>query len=355
MKLPSRVRLRDIAAEAAVSVNTVSRALNNKWDVSQETRKHVLGVAERLGYTPNILARSLVQRATRTLGLVVTDATHPYYMQIIRSVEKVTSEAGFALLLATSGSDPERERRAITLMRERCVDGILLAPVDVQQPHIATITKDHDTPVVLLTRWPEGYKGPLVTIDNETGSRLATRHLLDLGHRRIAMLTRSGADLNPRLRIAGWCYELKADGLACDEALIHPEEASIEGGRRGAQWLMDAQPRPTAIITYSDMQAIGVVMGLREAGIDVPGDVSVVGFDDVLLASLVTPALSTVSQRIHTIGTIGAEMLQAWLLGQPVEREQVFLDPEFVPRESSGRAPETVRRPARKRVGRMQV
>ncbi len=339
-KVRTRVRLSDVAEAAGVSINTASRALTGKRDVSERTRASVLAVAERMGYTPNALARSLVQRQTKTIGLIVTDATHDFYSPIIRSIEETVSAEGFSLLLATSTGDTEKEQRAVATMKERCVDGILFTAVNVDAPHVLSTLSDARVPIVLLTRWPRAYDGLLVTIDNVAGARLAIRHAVNLGHSRIAIVSRFGTDQNPELRAKGWAQELQAHGMNLDESMMIKAESTIDGGRGAVPWLLRQTPRPTAVVTYSDVQAVGVISGLLEAGVRVPQDISVIGFDDVPLATLVSPKLTTVSQRIGEIGRIGAELLISRIRQTAIENEQVVLVPELVPRDSSGPAPD---------------
>lgn len=330
------VRLRDIAQMAGVSVNTVSRALNDKPDVSAETRERVRGIAERVGYSPNLLAKSLVSGLTHTIGLVVTDCTDPYYAGLIRAVEDVAGREGFGLLLATSNEETDKERRGLALLTGRRVDGLLLTAVDVNAPHVGQLLRG-EIPVVLLSRRPRGYRGPFVGIDNVRGARAAVRYLYDLGHRRIAAVGRRGPASSGRERLTGFRQELRACGLPHEPGLIHRTEPSVAGGRGAVPWLLALDPRPTAVLTYNDAQAVGVTKGLQEAGLSVPGDVSVVGFDDIALAALVHPPLTTVAQPIDEIGRRGAETLIRWVRqGAAAERRPLVLSSRLVVRGSAG-------------------
>ena len=328
-----RIRLQDVADEVGVSVNTVSRALTGKFDVSVVTRERVKAVAARLGYTPNVLARSLVQGATRTVGLIVTDCTAPYYSLLIRAIESVTSDAGFGLLLATSNDDVNKERAALTMLRERCVDGILLTPVDVRSQHVRSMVDD-PVPVVLLTRRPTGYPGPFVGPDNVLCARLAVRHLVESGHRRIAHLGRSDPVSSARERLRGWRSELRAHGLTAENTLIHRTAHTAEAGREAATWLLGIEPRPSAVFCYSDVLAIGLISGLHDAKIAVPRQISVIGCDDIPLGALVTPTLTTVAQGIGDIGQLGADILIGRINGDRQPQESVVLRPRLVKRSS---------------------
>ncbi len=333
-KRQAPARLRDIAAMAGVSVNTVSRALNDKPDVSPRTRTRVRSIAERLGYSRNLLARSLASGRTTTLGLVVTDCTDPYYATLIRAVEKETSRMGFGLLLVTSNEDPAKERQGLALLQGRRVDGILLTAVDVEAPHVRRLL-DQPVPTVLLSRRPKDHAGAFVGVDNFVGARLAVGHLCDLGHRRIAHIGRAGRASSGRERRAGVLRELKSRRLAAGVKSARLAAPTIEGGRASAPWFLALDPRPSAIVTYNDLQAIGIMIELRAAGLAVPEAVSVIGFDDIAMASLVEPSLTTVAQPIEDIGTLGAEMIIDWVQNDRAGGDAVVLPARLVLRRST--------------------
>lgn len=324
---------------AGVSINTASRALTGKPDVSAATRARVRAIAQRLGYSPNMQARSLVSGLTYTIGLVVTDCTDPYYATLIRAAAEVVSSEGFGLLLATSNEDPEKERRGLTLLTGRRVDGLLLTAVDVDAPHLRRHLAAGNGPVVLLSRRPQTYRGPFVGVDNVRSARMAVRHLWRLGHRRFALVGRSGPASSGRERLTGLHEELAARGIASGSAPVRLAEPSVEGGRAAVRWLLGLQPRPTAVVTYNDSQAIGAIKGLQAAGLSVPDDVSVIGFDDIALASLIQPALTTIAQPIAQIGRRGAEMLIRSVRGEVGELGPVVLPCRLVARASTAPPP----------------
>jgi len=327
------VRLRDIAEQIGVSVNTVSRALTGKPDVNPETRARIAALAAQLGYTPNFLARSLLRGRSHTIGLVVTDCTDPFYATLIRAAEHALSQGGFGLLLATSNESSGKEKQALDMLRERRVDGLLFTPVDVGAPHVREALAS-DLPIVLLSRRPAGHPGPFIGIDNQAGAVLLIRHLLDLGHRRIAHVTRSDRASSAGERLAGYRAALEAAGIAPSDALVHQAEPNVAGGRGAAEWLMALDPRPTAVFTYNDAQAVGLILAAQAAGLRVPQDLSVAGFDDIELSSLIQPRLTTVAQPIEEIGSRGARMVIGMIQGKPSTRP-VVLTPVLVAREST--------------------
>lgn len=338
-------RLRDIALEAGCSVNTVSRALRDKQDVSPETKARVLEVAARLHYTPNLLARALVSKETRTLGLVVADCTNPYYGQMIRGVEAGATRAGFALLLATSDENPDKEQRVLTILRERRVDGLLIAPLDGKAEYLAELAGD-DPPQIYLSRPPEGFAADYVGNDNRAGATLAVRHLVELGHREIVHAARDSSVFSAVEREAGYLEALREAGL--EEMPRIQVTPDIEGGRRAARLLLERDRLPGAVFAYNDLVAIGLMSELAAAGYRVPQDVSVVGYDDIELAGYLQPPLTTVAQRTTEIGTRAAELLVRRIERGPARRPRtIVLTPIVVVRDSTAppkRSPKKMRR-----------
>jgi DNA-binding LacI/PurR family transcriptional regulator len=327
------VTLRDIAHATGVSVNTVSRALTGKSDINSATKARVQAAAERLGYRPNLPARSLVLGRTRSLGLVVTDCTNPFYAMLIRAVEDVAYRNNYALLLATSNESVEREAAALQMLGERRIDGLLLSPVEVKAAHLSALI-ERNLPCVLLTRHPSSYKGPFVGTNNAEAAELAMRHLLALGHRHIAHVTLSGGGISARTRLLAYRRELARARVPPKHRLELTAPQTIAGGREAVRALLNHCWRPTAIFTYNDMQAVGVILGLRDAGIVVPMEMSVVGFDGIDLGEVVDPPLTTVSQQIEQIGRLGAQILLD-LLASRHDRQQHVLPGTLVVRGST--------------------
>ena len=331
-----QVTLRDIAHATGVSVNTVSRALTGKAEVHARTKAKVVAAAERLGYTPNLMARSLVQGRTRTIGLLVTDCTNPFYSALIREVERVAAGHNYALLLATSNEDPAKEAAGVRLLIERRIDGLLLSPVSVDAPHIRPLVRGA-LPSVLLARRPRNYRGAFIGTDNIQAARLGVRHLLDLGHRRIAHVTRLDTVASAVDRLEGYRQELKRARLRFDPDLVMAAPQTADGARAMAPALLALRPRPTAVFTYSDLQAVGLLLAFQEAGVRVPDDMSLVGFDNIEMTRYVSPPLTTVAQPIDQIGRLGAQMLID-ILAERRRRRTYLLPGALVVRGSTGRA-----------------
>ena len=217
-----------IAKHPGVSVDTVSRALTGKPDVNAETRARVQELAKELGYMPNLLARSLLRGHSSLIGLVVTDCTNPFYAGLIRATETVLSSRGYGMLLATSNEDPGKEDRALTVLQEHRVDGILLTAVDVEAEHVRRLISGL-TPVVLLARRSPAFDGPFVGTDNVAGAERIVGYLIDQGHRRIAHIGRSDAATSGGERLIGYQNALAQARLTSDD-LVFPALPSIEGG-----------------------------------------------------------------------------------------------------------------------------
>ena len=328
------LRLRDIADLAGVSVNTVSRALTGKPDVSSKTKARIQAISERFGYTPNALARGLIQGRTRTVGVLVTDCTDPYYATLIQAIESTASAHGYAMLMATSGEDPDKERLSLSVLLERGVDGLLFVPVDVAAEHVARLV-ERNLCLAFLARRPKGYGGIYVGTDNVMGGRLAAEHLLALGHTRIARIDRTDKAASALEQWEGHHAALADAGLREDPLLVHRAPPTFDGGRQAARWLMGLQPLPTALVTFNDAQALGLMAELQGNGMEVPDSLSIVGYDDIALTSLVRPALTTIAQPIWRIGSLGTQLLLRAIEGQPIARRKNLLQPKLIVRGST--------------------
>jgi len=333
------VTIKDIARELGLSVNTVSRALNNKPDVSRQTRARVLETARRLHYVPNTIARSLVTRRSNTLGLVVTDVVNPFYSRVIRGVEETARQHGYTIILLNTNERDEDEKAAIRVLRSKRVDGMIISPVQVSRDHIAALQED-GYPFVLINRYFPDLDTDYVINDNRLGAYLATSHLIRLGHRRITHITGPEHVSSVRERLRGYRQALEEGGVAADQQHVIHTSLSLEGGYRATQQLLDGCSLPTALFTYSDLLAVGALKAIREAGLRVPEDVALVGYDDIEFAAFLEVPLTTISQRSYEIGSCGVELLLDILAnpGEQRQRRHTVLQPRLVVRKSCGAA-----------------
>jgi LacI family transcriptional regulator len=305
------VTIRDVARLAGVSVATVSRVLNASAPVRDETRSRVLEVARDLRFSPNSAARSLSRQRAGALGVILPDLYGEFFSELLRGIDQQAQRAGHSLLVSSSHHDSRGIGTAVRAMRGR-VDGLLVMAPDVSAPLLADVLP-LGVPIVLLN-------GPVVegdvheiTVDNFGGARAMTRHLLSLGHARIGFI--AGAELNHEAseRERGYAAALGEAGIADDPALNVRGNFSEDGGCRGAHALLALRPRPTAIFAANDAMAVGALSALREAGVGVPDEMAVAGFDDIPVARFLNPPLTSVRVGIAALGERAASLLLAAL------------------------------------------
>jgi len=309
--------IRDVARSAGVSTATVSRVISGAVAARPQTRARVLAAVEQLGYRPSAVARSLKLRTTRTLGLLVTDIQNPYYPEIVRAVEDAALERNLAVLLCNGADDPAREETYLDLLAARRVDGIIVASSGLQERHGAWLSS-HTVPVVLVNWASADLALPAILGDNRAGGRLATEHLIALGHRRIGHITAPPRNAAAAERLAGVRDAVAEAGIAPDGLEVVEADGHVTGGEAGARELLDRRPDVTAIVCYNDLTAIGAVRALRARGVRVPEDVSVVGYDDIPLSAWVDPPLTTVAQQTQEMGHWAVRRLEE-LIGKMSE------------------------------------
>jgi DNA-binding LacI/PurR family transcriptional regulator len=313
--------IREGAARAGVSTATVSRALRGGASVDPATRKRVEKAARDLRYRPSGVARSLKLRATQTLGLIVTDIQNPYFPQIVRAVEDVARVRDYSVILADGRRDADREIQSLELLAERQVDGLLIASSALTERHHRWI-KERPCPVVIINSSSAAVDVPAVLSDNDAGGRLVAAHLLELGHRKIAYIGAAESDnvaVNERLE--GMRSLLDEDERATEPLRTVFGTAGVDGGERSAREALEQAPEVTALACYNDLTAVGALRGVRSAGLRVPEDVTVVGFDDIELAPYVEPSLTTVRQATDEMGRWAVNKLLD-LVVAPVEDDE---------------------------------
>jgi LacI family transcriptional regulator len=330
--------IRDVAKRAGVSVSTASRALNNKPDVNKDVRKRILSAAEELSYAANVHARVLGGGRSRTLGLIITNSADPFFATLVRGVSDTATSSGYSVIVWNTNEATDLELQAHQRLRERRVDGALLASVQSGDAPLGRLLKE-GIPFVLLNRYLEQYPANCVQLDYRSGARAATAHLIALGHRRIAHLTHGDDRYSAQERLAGYREALEGAGLPFAPDLVIPSTSGIEGAYRAVlEALPRLHPRPTALFVYNDIWCVGVLRALHELGLRVPGDISVMGCDDLELSGFLVPPLSTVFQDPYEIGRQGVELLLEQLTS-PSDRastpRRIVLRPELRLRAST--------------------
>jgi LacI family transcriptional regulator len=339
--VPLDVGIRDVARHAGVAVGTVSNVLNRPEAVGAATRERVLDAIAALGFVRNESARHLRAGSSRTLGLVVLDVANPFFTDVARGVDDVAAEHGLAVLLCNSDDQPRRESDQLGLLLEQRVQGVVITPTAELSPALDTVRR-RGVPLVLLDRRAPTADQCSVAVDDELGGRLAAEHLLEAGHRRIAFV--GGTTPLPQLqeRLTGVRTAVR-ERTGDDDALtvLSPASLTVAGGREAAQQLLGipAARRPTAAVCANDLLALGMLQELVRHGVDVPGEVALVGYDDIEFAAAAAVPLTSVRKPRADLGRLAASMVLEEASDPGHVHRQVVLDPVLVVRESSaGRA-----------------
>jgi LacI family transcriptional regulator, repressor for deo operon, udp, cdd, tsx, nupC, and nupG len=331
--------IKDVARELGMSIATVSRALSRPELLRRETRERVMSVVDRLGYRPNLLARGLRRGRTRAILLVVPTLS-PFFLEMFAGAEEVTTEADFALLLGCSHGHPEREQACFDQVASGRADGIILATGLVPAEYAAG---KHPLPplITVLERLPNRSL-PVIRTDHRTGAAEATRHLVELGHRRIAHIAGSRHAPSTARRLAGYRDALEAAKLPAPPELVEPGDFTMQSGATGMEKLLRLEAPPTAVLCANDEMAFGAIRMLHKVGLTVPDDLSIVGFDDQNMAAFYNPPLTTVHIPRHELGRRAARELIEHLEQRNIAHE-VVLPTRLIVREST--APPARRRP----------
>jgi LacI family transcriptional regulator, galactose operon repressor len=330
------VTLRDVAARAGVHPATASRALNpeTRLLVKEDTAQRVLEAAELLGYHPNPVARSLRTRRSHTVGVIIPDLTNPLFPPIVRGLEDRLAAAGYVALIGNTDGDGERERLVFEQMRARHADGMVLATAHLSDPLLAEAART-GLPVVLVNRMAQDHSLPSVSVDNESGMRMAVAHLIAQGHRRIAHIAGPQEVSTGLYRYRGFVSAMEAHGLAADPGLIQVAKAfSIEEGLRCTRLLLE-RGGCSAVAAANDMLAVGCFAALDEAGLSCPDDLSVMGFNDMPFIDRLRPPLTTIRFPHYQVGTEAAQLLLELISDGSGPVKVLYLAPELVVRGST--------------------
>jgi len=331
--------IRDVAERAGVAPITVSRVINNSGYVSEETRARVEAAIAELQYVPNSLARSLRFKRTDTLALVLTDITNPFWTTVARGVEDAASSQGFNVILCNTDESEEKQEEYLNVLLQKRVDGFLLVPARSTPEPIWQI-QSQGVPVVVLDRRIPDVQVDIVRGDSEGGAYELTRLLISMGHRRIAMLAGPKEVSTAADRVAGYRRALREAGLPEDLELAYYGEYTQEGGYHLAQRALAATPPPTALFAANNFIAIGALRALREAGLRVPDDVSLVSFDEIPPAFAIDPFLTVVCQPAYEMGQEATKLLLSRLSEEESgEPREIVLPVKVIVRKSCGPVP----------------
>ncbi len=330
--------INDVARLAKVSKAAVSYVINNRPGVSAATRQRVLAVMAELNYRPNPSARSLAGQSTGMIGMAIPDISDMFYASIIRGVEKETNSRDFLLNLCTTHGFPPREAEVVDLLGYGRVDGLLLMTYGLKEGQLEGLI-NQQLPFVLVN-YPLGLYNkayPSLSIDHYHGAVLGTGHLIEAGHRKIAFMHGIEGSRDSAERFRGFCDTLRKHGLEIDRKYLVRGDFHKELGYRAALELLDLADPPTALFAANDQMALGALAACRDRGVDVPGDFSVIGFDDIEAAQHVTPSLTTLRQPTEEMGAAAVRLLFGLMNAQMPFEQVVSLQPELMVRNSVGK------------------
>ncbi|MEC0348051.1 LacI family DNA-binding transcriptional regulator [Peribacillus frigoritolerans] len=330
-----RVTLQQVAKHAGVSTSTASLIVRNNPRISEATRKKVLKSMHELGYVYDRIAANLRSQSSDTVGIIITDISNTFFSEFLIGVHDALDEVGYTVLLGTTFDSVAKQDHLLSTMMEHRVGGLILCPVSESSQDTIERLNEIDTPMVLAVRELPGVKSDYVGIDYPEGARIAVDHLLGKGHKRIALLGGIKESSTWIERMAGYREALSRAGLEVDESLVIDSAPTREGGLEAVLKVLENPNPPTAIFCFSDLIAFGVMQGLMMKGITPGKDMDIVGFDNVPVAEIYHPPLTTISSFPRRIGKEAANLLYQQM--EKIEREQqrIILNPELIIRESS--------------------
>lgn len=333
--IESRIKManiKQVAKEAGVSVATVSRVLNGQSTVKSKTRIKVEEAIKKLNYEPSMLGRNLRNSESRLLLVLIPKISNPFYLEIIKGIESTAIGKSYNILLCETDSNPERENIYFDLVRKKMADGIISMDPAVDMEALTKLAKRHA--IIQCSEYAENSLIPYVTIDSEEAAYRAVKHLIKIGHTKIALINSDEKYLYARQRKMGYLKALKEHGITVnDDYIYHTQQLGFEYGQQAMKKILNLKDRPTAIFAVSDLLAIGALKEINANGLHVPNDIAIVGFDKIDFSNMTHPTLTTIAQPMYKMGKIAAEMLINKIQGKEVE--SVILDHELVIREST--------------------
>lgn len=330
---PERMDIHAVAKQAHVSIATVSRTINHVSTVNPKLAKRVWEAIRELNYFPNTQARALVSGRSKMLGLIVSEITNPFFPELIQGFEDVAVENGYEILIGSTNYEPERMQRCIRRMMERNAEGVAVMTFGIEQPLLDQLA-DRNVPLVFVDVAPNRPGMFVLKVDYHHGIRQGVQHLAALGHRQIGFVTGPPRLHSAQSRLAAFKKALGECGIPVDEKLIIESDHTMEGGMVSAKAMMVQKDLPTAIMCSNDMLAIGVLHEMSRSGVKVPDEISIVGFDDIHMAAMMIPPLTSIQMSRTDIATAAVSALRGHLEGTP--KREYKIDTRLVVRESTG-------------------
>ncbi|MFD1737814.1 LacI family DNA-binding transcriptional regulator [Bacillus salitolerans] len=324
--------IQHVAKQAGVSVATVSRVLNGQNKVSSKTRIKVEEAIKKLNYEPSMLGRNLRTSESRILLILIPSISNPFYLEVIKGIENIAMSQNYNILLCETDSNPERENIYFDLVRKKMADGIISMDPAVNVETLKKLAEKHA--IIQCSEYAEDSGIPYITINNEEASYRAVKHLIKIGHQKVALMNSDEKYLYARQRKLGYQRALEEHGIEVkQEYMIHTQQLGFEHGQQAMKKIINLKDRPTAVFAVSDLLAIGALKEINASGLKVPDDVAVVGFDKIDFSNMTNPTLTTIAQPMYRMGAIAAKMLIDRIKGEQVD--SVILDHELVIREST--------------------
>jgi LacI family transcriptional regulator len=346
--------MREIAQRARVSIGTVSHVINNTAKVRPKLRDRVLDAVRSLGYQPSALAQGLRRKRTNMLGMVIPDITNPFFPGVVRGVEDVAYKRSFRVILCNADNDPVKEESYVRELRSYHIAGLLIIPAAGANiaEHLRAYTSA-EVPVVCIDRVPQGWKGDSVLVANADGAYMATRYLIEMGHRRLGVITGPLNLTNAKERLEGFTRALREARIEIGPEFVQEAHFDAASGYQAALRLLRMLPRPTAIFACNDLIALGLLQAVRELGLHCPNEVSIAGFDSLEFTNFTDPSLTSVYQPGYQLGATAARLLLERVDGMRSAAKKVSLPTELRKRNSvAPPPPEDGTKPAKRRAKR---
>ncbi len=329
------MKMSDVAKLANVSPATVSRVLSNPDLVSKETREKVMEVINKVNYKPHIVARQFRTKETKIILVVVPDITSAFFSRVLRGIEHVAVQNGYQVILGDTENDTEREQEYINLLLQKQADGMVLLTARQDKTKLEEISEHF--PMVLACEYMDGLNVPTVSIDNISSARKATEHLIQQGHTKIAHITGPINVILSRDRLRGFQQAMMSHDLEIDSAYIQEGDFTFESGYHQMLKLLALETPPSAVFAFNDEMAMGAIKAVKDSHMLIPEDVAIVGFDNIKMASVIEPNLTTIDQPKYEIGKKAMELLLNLINGESLQKKKFVMKDELIVRESSSK------------------
>lgn len=341
-KAPKRITMKDVAQYAGVTTAIVSRVINKDetLNIKDETRSAVVKAVEDLNYVPNLRARSLRTQKNYVIGVVITDIMNPFYTQVVKGIQNAANNTGYTVMLFDTGDDPDKEKWVIDIAKSQGVDGIILGSTYIDDETVHVL-KNIGMKYVMLNRVASSSDAPYVRVDDTKGMSLAVNHLAELGHKKIAYLSGPLYADTALKRLEGYRKALFSNKLEYNSKYVLETKFDVATGKACCKELLKSFPeeeRPTAICAGNDLVAIGAMEAISEAGLSIPEDFSVTGYNNIWIADKITPALTTVNTPQEEMGSKAFEVLLQLINDEDFDVKNLDLEPELILRNSTGKA-----------------